>query len=1422
MSQFLFAALYSKCRTVPPTERPLDTCILYRHKEDLPLDGAPFFDIYADEQQPDSFARLWLRDQLPFRAPLLEMPTERTSLSLEHQICLVAAANACDFLAPFESANANTAAARISTVVADDVAPLTAVSRALDGSGDGHALSPRGPAGTGSVDSQIAGWHAASGPVQSERGDTYDSYPPATAWEEGHPDGFWTAAHNPLGHGMGPYRYPTDLEWRDPRAPPREHPWGQRVTREVADADPTSLSAAGDYAEPAARKGALQSGAASLGASERSCHEQCTWLRSKVSTWWAETSGGHDKECTAARVWFETGCWHDGTPILSNEHYATRPLFHQKTKLLAMFSACEWLGAGEVPQWALDNLQTTSDATDALGAPLPRLKMPGPAIPFLDGSGMPDPRRDSKEGAEVRMAALPPEVRTDFVQQASPPPPPPPDPPPPPPPPPPPGVQLWSIDLLLDLDAKNAEEGVIWKDTSGHDHHGSMAFADLGQCTESCPPTSAWNPAPGYFSNDGDCDDGGAGSEYSICKFGQDCVDCGPRPGDNSAPKVKKEGEASFLEFRKRSYIPIKGLYFPAGVRIPTLTVEVWFRTTFMGGPTRHVLGSGQACSTVTWRNSCCRAADGRVGTSFEYQSCLPAKNGKTFPSGAVCEPQSVVEANGWLGKAKQCARWFQNWAFIDFDRSEAFNFFLRADNGRLAVGAPGNKGYDYYETSGPSLADGRWHHAAFVLEPTGVLAIYRDAQPSTLNAQPGRDIGGGRQRYGFIGDGSEADTFDGRRNNIKFNGDIARVRVHRGALASWQVHHNFLYTACSFSYYGCTAQPFSPLHSYASSAIVATYVYEWCSEGSDLCREHMSDCAAACDANGHCGGATFRGRDGSPPQARCLLGSKGGWLRGRTQSDPNDWGYARPNFNNPPPPPPPPALEFRPSCTSAWENGAAHARISCLFGSSIEEITFAGYGLPAGKCGYYVPSWCESRYAQPFATRACVGARTCDLTEQLSGGANDFNKVLGDPCPMWRKFLKAEARCGVEKYRVAGVGQVCAASQGEVSEGKPALSLDDSLLEALLACQERCEARAGCSAFAWDLERNCKTYTSCTERSTSASGSSTYLSYVLERHAPVGQCAPKYERCLANTGATVRRPQTTPEFTSVDGCRVAAVSRGVPLFGMQNPTNGQAQCVLMESPPVDLAEGSAAECSSAVDGAGRPLGGASALAVYSYKCADWEPVAGWKDLGLNDALLDKLGSDMSRSKVVLPEEDFATTGEMPAQRSIGDGRSVNNEVGEEFMNRNNGVVNEPYDQEQVPDRYGGAIPVNHLPTDPSADKNGGSTYASLLAAAAHAPPAVTAAVAPPRVRAGRAGRHTASTLKKLRAAAATAAAAGGAALLPDAITLDADPHAPPPHHAPKNVSKPWHWNASLHPVRLPWDVPVPRNMNESDEEQAS
>eukprot|EP00966_Prymnesium_polylepis_P177110 4102030-Prymnesium_polylepis.1 len=37
------------------------------------------------------------------------------------------------------------------------------------------------------------------------------------------------------------------------------------------------------------------------------------------------------------------------------------------------------------------------------------------------------------------------------------------------------------------------------------------------------------------FSSDTDCDDGGPGSEYTLCNFGDDCIDCGPRPARDGA-----------------------------------------------------------------------------------------------------------------------------------------------------------------------------------------------------------------------------------------------------------------------------------------------------------------------------------------------------------------------------------------------------------------------------------------------------------------------------------------------------------------------------------------------------------------------------------------------------------------------------------------------------------------------------------------------------------------------------------------------------------------------------------------------------------------------------------------------------------------------------------------------------------------------
>ena len=54
-------------------------------------------------------------------------------------------------------------------------------------------------------------------------------------------------------------------------------------------------------------------------------------------------------------------------------------------------------------------------------------------------------------------------------------------------------------------------------------------WAAAAQCTNDCG--LAWDG----LARDGNCDDGGPGSEYSYCDFGTDCADCGPR-GDALTP----------------------------------------------------------------------------------------------------------------------------------------------------------------------------------------------------------------------------------------------------------------------------------------------------------------------------------------------------------------------------------------------------------------------------------------------------------------------------------------------------------------------------------------------------------------------------------------------------------------------------------------------------------------------------------------------------------------------------------------------------------------------------------------------------------------------------------------------------------------------------------------------------------------------
>ena len=53
-------------------------------------------------------------------------------------------------------------------------------------------------------------------------------------------------------------------------------------------------------------------------------------------------------------------------------------------------------------------------------------------------------------------------------------------------------------------------------------------------CTNSC-----------QHANDGDCDDGGPGSDYDLCEYGTDCADCGPRPPQQESSSNSGSGNNS-------------------------------------------------------------------------------------------------------------------------------------------------------------------------------------------------------------------------------------------------------------------------------------------------------------------------------------------------------------------------------------------------------------------------------------------------------------------------------------------------------------------------------------------------------------------------------------------------------------------------------------------------------------------------------------------------------------------------------------------------------------------------------------------------------------------------------------------------------------------------------------------------------------
>ncbi|USN52790.1 MAG: hypothetical protein H6759_01835 [Candidatus Nomurabacteria bacterium] len=120
-----------------------------------------------------------------------------------------------------------------------------------------------------------------------------------------------------------------------------------------------------------------------------------------------------------------------------------------------------------------------------------------------------------------------------------------------------------------------------------------------------------------------------------------------------------------------------------------------------------------------------------------------------------------------------------RNWAFLDFDRSDYFDFYLRGDNGRLGASYRGAATRDNSGAT-PNLNNDRPQLGVFIYDgalTNDTILRINGAQDLASNRESnGSALGTNTKRYGFIGDGSEANAFDAGRNNIYYDGEIAEV----------------------------------------------------------------------------------------------------------------------------------------------------------------------------------------------------------------------------------------------------------------------------------------------------------------------------------------------------------------------------------------------------------------------------------------------------------------------------------------------------------------------------------------------------------------------------------------------------------------------------------------------------------------------
>lgn len=218
---------------------------------------------------------------------------------------------------------------------------------------------------------------------------------------------------------------------------------------------------------------------------------------------------------------------------------------------------------------------------------------------------------------------------------------------------------------------------------------------------------------------------------------------------------------------------------FNSGTTTLTASGSTGFYNWYDSSTGGSILGTGSNYQTPFLSSSqtfYVAATETNTALEFDGNNDYVALNKSYNSVGAI--PQITVEA--WVNTSVGgLSDQWGNWAIVDFDRSEYFNLFVRGTTGEVGFSTYSSSGGidDFYSVV--TVNDGSWHHIVGVYDGTDKI-IYVDGSEVARKNNPhsGAALGSGSTRYGMLGDGSEAGSFNGGRNNRYYDGLIDEVRI--------------------------------------------------------------------------------------------------------------------------------------------------------------------------------------------------------------------------------------------------------------------------------------------------------------------------------------------------------------------------------------------------------------------------------------------------------------------------------------------------------------------------------------------------------------------------------------------------------------------------------------------------------------------